>query len=223
MYQLQLYVLFVLAYGLCYLQLIVREGNAYRQDKIPMQELEPKVQGGAYAREGAELQDSMVIFFQEHLNPKQKNATVISIMICASHIKQCKAIRKWPSVVKTRIWTWMSVVKVHKRQQGTGGRVHTRHDRDHVKRQQETSEQGESRAQTRRERAGVFLPLDAISFLPCLIVSRGNKTSKQGKARLQSRQIAREGNENYISVHIYTSLYGSPTPQTSPKLSICTA
>ena len=43
-------------------------------------------------------------------------------------------------------------------------RVQTRRDRDHVKRQYETSEQQESRAKTRRERAGLFLPLDVISF-----------------------------------------------------------
>ena len=73
-------------------------------------------------------------------------------------------------------------------------RVQTRQDRDSVKRQQETSEQRESRAQTRRERAGLLLPLSSG-----LIVWRGNETSKQGNARLQSRQIAWswEANENY--------------------------
>ena len=38
-----------------------RGGGLIRETKLPMQELEPKLQGGAYTRGGAYLRDSTVI------------------------------------------------------------------------------------------------------------------------------------------------------------------
>ena len=108
----------------------------------------------------------------------------------------------------------MSRLRGHKIPEQRESRAQTRRDRDHIKRQQETIEQWESRVQTKREWAGLFLPLDVISFLPGLIVWRGNKTNKQRNARLQSRRIAWEGNENYITEYIH-HIYGSPTPDIS--------
>ena len=105
-----------------------------------------------------------------------------------------------------------SRLRGNKRPEQQESRIHTRRDKDHIKRQQEISEQWESRAQTRRERAGLFLPLDAISFWPGLIMWSGNeRTSKQGNARLQNKQITWEGNENYITGYIHHSTVPQPS------------
>ena len=39
-------------------------GGLIHETKLPMQELEPKLQGGAYTRGGAYLRDSAVILFR---------------------------------------------------------------------------------------------------------------------------------------------------------------
>ena len=108
-----------------------------------------------------------------------------------------------------------------------GGRVQTRLERDHVKRQQDPRKQRESRVQTRWERDHVKRqqePSEQRELKPgekelvssclltlslsCLVWLCEEATRNQwaGKARLQSRHIAWEGNENYnITGYIHHS------------------